>query len=190
MTLLFWSLVAGSATFWFLQLRQMPLGAATADVAPVLAPQVDAQRMAHALGASDPDAAPTAAGVNASPLAERLQLLGVLTRGAGGAALVSVDGGPARPVRVGQTPADLDGGWVLHAVAPHAATFAADQARVQLHMPELTERSRAGDAVAPDRSAASEAVPTPVRELSALRNDRLPQLVRPNAVAPQVPARQ
>lgn len=143
-----WALLAGSAAYWLLQRPpRMADAPATAD-AGTLADAVDPERVARALGAAGPQA-PV---VTRTAETGNMQLLGVLTQGHGGAALVSVDGGPARPVRVGQSPPELDGEWVLHAVAPHAAVFAAGDEQLELQMPPMEERSRAGDAVAPERA--------------------------------------
>ena len=124
-----WALVAGSATFWVLQSEgagaatgtaaapgQAPLGvAARADHPPVnLAPQV-----AMALGAKNP-IAPTAASALAASQA-RLQLMGVLAVGSkNGAALIAVDGKPAKPYRVG---AAIEEGLEVTSVAARSASI-------------------------------------------------------------------
>ncbi|MCK9516271.1 MAG: hypothetical protein WCZ18_09040 [Ottowia sp.] len=153
LTFAVWALVAGSAVFWALQRPpRMAAGSGVDDVV-ALAGSVDVQRVARALGAAGPQA-PQATD---TATAGQLRLLGVITQGAGGAVLVSVDDAPARPVRVGQAPAGLGGAWVLQAVAPHSAVFAAGDEQMELHMPSMEERSRAGDAVAPERGPAGRA---------------------------------
>ncbi len=109
-TFLLWALAAGSATFWVLQAVGATAndGATAANDAPskqIVAISDGAlpntmPEVAMALGAKNP-VAPTAAGALAAMQA-RLQLQGVVANGAkGGAALISVDGKPAKPYRVG-----------------------------------------------------------------------------------------
>ena len=109
-TFLLWALAAGSATFWVLKAvgatardgqaaahsaASKQIAASSAGTLPGTMPQV-----AMALGAKNP-VIPTAAGALAAMQA-RLQLQGVVANGAkGGAALISVDGKPAKPYRLG-----------------------------------------------------------------------------------------
>lgn len=144
-TALVWALAAGSALYWGLRASQ--------PVAPVLplagradGPAVDTRAVARALGAPDAAAAPAHAPVPA--IASRVKLSGVVTHGAGGAVLLSVDGKPPRPYRVGAT---VDGDWVVRTVSPHAVELAAGKERARLEMPAMSERSSAGDAVAPQQ---------------------------------------
>ena len=103
-TFLLWALAAASSVFWVLQSMDTPtpttaLAAARASDGqePSLTPKV-----AVALGAKNP-VAPTAAGAM-SALQARLQLQGVLAVGTKrGAALISVDGKPAKPYSVGSS---------------------------------------------------------------------------------------
>lgn len=145
-----WALVAGSAVFWALQ-RPPSAAAEASGVDADAVGTLDPERVALALGAAGNSAPAVASG----SLDGKLHLLGVITHGAGGAALVQVGDEPAKPVRVGQAPAGLDGDWVLHAVAPHSVVFAAGDKEIELQMPPMAERSRAGDAVAPERSDAN-----------------------------------
>lgn len=144
-TLLVWVLAAGSAVFWLLRLGDgAPL--LQAPVAGAAGPSsgVDTASVARALGARAAEAsAPVPADIGT-----RLVLSGILTHGVGGAALIAVDGQPARPVRVGTAIAGLDGGWMLRSVAPHAVVLAAGAREARLELPPLGERSRAGDVVA------------------------------------------
>jgi general secretion pathway protein C len=105
-TFLLWTLVAASAAFWALQ----QFGSASnvdaegsGSVSKPLAQPQPTEQVARALGAKTA-AMPTAAGALAANQA-RFQLLGVLAVGAhnrtSGAALLSVDGKPAKPYRVG-----------------------------------------------------------------------------------------
>ena len=148
-TLLVWALAAGSAAFWALRLGG---GAALVD-APVAggpAPggvAVDTRDVARALGVAGPAPAAPAADVIG-----RLALRGVVTHGSGGAALIAVDGKPARPVRVGAAVEGVEGGWTLRAVTPRTAVVAAGGREARLEMPPLSARSSARDAVAPVRA--------------------------------------
>ena len=95
---------------------------------------MDAQALARLLGA-----APAAPGVAApvAPTASRFTLIGVLSgrSSGGGAALIAVDGKPAKPFRVG---AAVDEGLVLQALGPRQAQLGASMggpATVTLDMP-------------------------------------------------------
>jgi general secretion pathway protein C len=99
--LLVWGAVAFSAVTWGLRwsaIGQSPNGQ---SMAAQTLPELDASASARSLGAApaQPVAAPT--------LASRFQLLGVLAGDASqGAALIAVDGKPAKPFRVGAVVAD------------------------------------------------------------------------------------
>ena len=67
----------------------------------------------------------------------------MLTHGAGGAALIAVDGQAAKPLRVGAQLEGLDGGWTLRSVTPSAAVLAAGGREVRLELPAPDERPRA-----------------------------------------------
>ena len=128
------ALAAGSATFW--TLKGSGGGAGTgAPLAQLQAPVVDATVVAHALGAR----AQAVAAAAEPELASRFKLLGVVadTVRGGGAALIAVDGKPARPVRVG---AALDGDLVLQSLQPRRALIGpqgSSQASLTLDMPPL-----------------------------------------------------
>jgi general secretion pathway protein C len=106
-TFLLWAVAAGSAAFWVLQQPSHAL--ATPMVASVVSPSRSAlvppgsAQVALVLGAQ-PAAVATTADVLSAKQA-RFQLLGVLAVGshdrASGAALLAVDGKPAKPYRVG-----------------------------------------------------------------------------------------
>lgn len=117
-TLLVWLAAGASVAYWGLKLsassgpRAMPVmapGAASADPAMV----------AYLLGVraqAAPDA-PVAAAPN------RFQLAGVIaSHTRQGAALISVDGKPPKPYRVG---AQVDAGLILQSVGPRRAVLAA-----------------------------------------------------------------
>ena len=131
-TLAIWALAAASAAYWGLRLTARPPGmpAPTAAPAPVAA---DMQAMARLLGAVTAQT-PQAA---AAPVSSRFALVGVLAgqQGGSGAALIAVDGTPAKPYRVGAT---VDAGLVLQSLGPRQARLGAGQegvTTVTLEMP-------------------------------------------------------
>lgn len=105
-TFLLWTLATGSAAFWVLQNVHgtVPVDA-DAAVKAATAPNLTfdqnlTPQVALALGAKTP-ITPTAASA-LSALQARLQLQGVLSIGdKSGAALISVDGKPAKPYQIG-----------------------------------------------------------------------------------------
>ncbi len=99
-TLLVWGAVAFSAVSWSLRWSATGAAPSNATAAQTL-PEVDVSAAARSLGAApvQATAAPSAA--------SRFQLLGVLDAGPdSGAALIAVDGKPAKPYRVGAVVAD------------------------------------------------------------------------------------
>jgi general secretion pathway protein C len=137
-TFLLWALAAGSAAFWILQNMNAsvndsanpnanPAARASSTQEPSLTHQV-----ALALGAKNP-VAPTAAGALAAMQA-RLQLQGVLAVGTKqGAALISVDGKPAKPYRVGSA---IEDGLEVTAVGARSASIGkSDAAAFTLELP-------------------------------------------------------
>lgn len=115
-TLVLWAVAAASLAWWGLRLggtskpaQAVPVPAATsAEVA------VDPAALARLLGAAPPSAAVPAPGA-----ASRFVLLGVVAgRSNKGAALIAVDGKPARAFRVGSK---IDEGVVLQGVEPRRA---------------------------------------------------------------------
>lgn len=136
-----WLLAAGSAAFWALK-----LGGASSTVAPT-APAArasvatDPAAIARLLGGAAP--LPGALPMAAAPpaLASRFVLVGVVANTVGGgAALISVDGKPPRPYRVG---AAVDEGLVVQAVQGRKAVLAAQRsgpALVTLELPPINKR--------------------------------------------------
>ena len=118
-TLLLWALAGATAVYWGLKLSASPGGTAPAAAAPE--PMVtDTQALARLLGAS-----PVLAAAEAAPsAASRFVLMGVLagTASGGGAALIAVDGKPAKPYRVG---ANVEPGLVLQSLGKGAARLGA-----------------------------------------------------------------
>ena len=132
LTLVVWALAAGSMAYW--GLRLVP-GVNVA--APMLVPAagfaaIDLQSVARVLGATAPQAMPQVS------LASRFALQGVVAGSpGGGAALIAVDGLPARAFRVGSA---VDEGLILQSAAARQATLAASRdgpALVRLEMPAL-----------------------------------------------------
>lgn len=134
-TLIVAALAAASAAFWVLKWMST---APTPNAAPVVfagmgpADPLAVARLlggGQALGAASP--APSAA--------SRFKLTGVVTdRANGGYALISVDGQPAKPFRVG---AQVDDALVLRSVAPRSAALSPSTdapATITLDLPKLT----------------------------------------------------
>ena len=135
-TFALWALAAASAVYWGLQLAGRQ-SAVNVPVVPARAvPAADPVAIARVLGGS------TTAAVAAAPqptLASRLQLVGVAAgeSSGGGAAVISVDGKPARPYRVGSM---IEEGLVLQSVRGRQATLAAQPngpAILTLELPPL-----------------------------------------------------
>lgn len=139
-TILVSLLAIGSAAYWVQRLSterglQVSAAALVADAAVL----IDPANVARMLGAK---AATVAAEATQASLASRFALRGVLAGGKDGwAALISVDGKPAQPVRVGGVVAD---NLVLQSVAGKTALLGAERtgnALVTLNLPE----PKAGD---------------------------------------------
>jgi len=160
---LVWALAAGSALLWALRTggAHVPVDAPLASAAP--AGTVDARAVARALGASDAAAAGTAAGP--AELTARLALRGIVTHDGHGAALIAVDGKPARPVREGAQLPGLEGGWTVRALTPRAVLLESGDQQARLELPPLSERSSAADAAAappPPAPITPKPVPAPI----------------------------
>jgi general secretion pathway protein C len=114
-TLALWAAASASVVFWGMRLSAPVAGVAAPGVrAAPAAP--DAQALARVLGAvsAAPGMAPAPP---VAALASRFSLIGVLSgrRSGGGAALIAVDGKPAKPFRLG---AEVDQGLMLQALGP------------------------------------------------------------------------
>jgi len=110
-TFALWALAAGSAAYWGLKLSATSRPVSAPVAAPRQVGPVDAVALARLLGSS-PE---VVKGPQPVALASRFQLLGVAAgeRSGGGAAVISIDGKPARPFRVGSA---LEEGLVLQSV--------------------------------------------------------------------------
>jgi general secretion pathway protein C len=140
------ALAAGvSAAYWAMQwVGQAPDSGLAIGPSQSLV-TTDTVAVARALGGAGLAGAPAE---KASPLAaSRFDLVGVVAVGTeAGAALISVDGTPARPFEVGTKVGDA---WVLHSVKPRQAVLvrpaaadgqvSAGDAGLVLQMPPLTE---------------------------------------------------
>jgi len=130
------ALAAASVAFWVLKW--------TATAAPTSAPVVfqetrpaDPLAVARVLGGGQAGVAAGPAPVSA---ASRFKLTGVVANSAnGGYALISVDGKPAKPYRVG---AQVDDALVLHSVTARSAALAPRvdaPANITLDLPKLSQ---------------------------------------------------
>ena len=100
-TLLVWGAVAFSAVTWGLRWSATGNPPSNATTAAQTLPEVDVSAAARSLGAA------TVQSAAAPTLASRFQLQGVMAGGPdAGAALLAVDGKPAKPYRVGAVVAD------------------------------------------------------------------------------------
>ena len=100
-TLLVWGAVAFSAVTWGLRWSATGNAPSNATTAAQAVPEVDVSAAARSLGAAPVQA------VAAPTFASRFQLQGVMAGGPdAGAALIAVDGKPAKPYRVGAVVAD------------------------------------------------------------------------------------
>ena len=148
-TFALWALAAGSAVFWGLRLGggERSISVPAAPARQVAA--VDPEALARLLGGA-PVAGTVAAAPPAVSLASRFQLVGVAagaTSGAG-AAVISVDGKPARPYRVGST---VEQGVVLQSVRGRQAVLASGPTQVILELPPV--RAPLGPQAAPAAQA-------------------------------------
>ncbi|MDP2818749.1 MAG: hypothetical protein Q8O29_10855 [Polaromonas sp.] len=147
-TAVVWAAVAMSGWYWT-QVGLATEGPSLVDTPPLTAtPEISRpMELARLLGA----AAPVAAGPGPGP-AERFILSGVIASLVGqGAALISVDGKPARPFAVGS---ELAPGYVLVSVALREAMlaeglFAPVRAVLSLPLPQQSEATTVAPVLAP-----------------------------------------
>jgi general secretion pathway protein C len=134
-TLVVWGLVAASAAYWAMKLSSGGTAAPAAVAVRTPAP-ADPAAVARLLGttARPAEAAPVAS------LASRFVLLGVVgSRGNQGAALIAVDGRPAKPFRVGSS---VEEGLVLQSVDGRRATLGPDMQAAPSLVLELPATAR------------------------------------------------
>jgi general secretion pathway protein C len=116
-TFVLWGLVAATAVYWGMKLTAKPAGNAAAPLATRAPPPADPAAVARLLGATPAAAAPLPS------MASRFALVGVVaSRSNQGAALIAVDGKPAKPFRIG---AAVNEGLVLKSVESRRAVLAA-----------------------------------------------------------------
>ena len=141
-TFLVWAAAAASAAYWAMKFAgadpSVPrVAAATRQAAPA-DPMVVARLLGHTPGAAG---TPVAAAEPAAP--SRFSLLGVVSGGARqGAALIAVDGKPARPYRVGTA---IEDGLVLISVKPRQAVLGPSvdgPGSITLELPRLATPGR------------------------------------------------
>jgi general secretion pathway protein C len=134
LTLVVWALAAASLAYWGLRLMARPGALAPAPLAASVAATPDPAVVARLLGATPAQAVPQAS------LASRFALSGVVAGApGGGAALIAVDGQPARPFRVGSV---VEEGLVLQSATARQATLGQKRdgpALLTLDMPSLSK---------------------------------------------------
>lgn len=118
-TLGLWALAAASVVFWGLRLSAPSDGLAPPAVASTPPAAIDSASVAQLLGV-----VPAQSAIAVAPAAaSRFALLGVVAdRSQQGAALIAVDGKPARPFRIGSVVVDS---YVLQSVGTRSATIGA-----------------------------------------------------------------
>jgi len=139
-TLAIWAVAAGSALYWGMRASGVQNRAVPPVAGSMQGASVDTQAVARALGAIGPTTAPQAA---APDVLSRLALQGVVTHGAGGAALIAVDDKPAKPFRVG---AEVDSGWSVKSVSSRSVVLSSGTREASLDMPPFSERGKAAGA--------------------------------------------
>ena len=177
-----WALAAGAAVFWGLRLAAPPEPVAAAATMPRAAVSADADAVARLLGVvSANEAAPAA-----PEAASRFALSGVVADSLNqGAALISIDGKPPRPFRVGSRVGD---NYVLQSVGVRAATLgtsAEGPAAFTLQLPVRAPISFGSPA--PTGLPAS---PTPSARPSGLFPATVPAVVAPPAAGAAPPQAQ
>ena len=126
-------LAAASAAYWGLKGWGPMLPSTAPTVLLAQAQPAAEQAVARALGGAQ--VATPASGAQASPVSSRYALVGVLAgRSRTGAALISVDGREAKPVRVGGL---VDEGVMLQSVAGRRAVLSSGASNPQAFTLEL-----------------------------------------------------
>jgi len=131
------ALAAASVAYWGLKSWSLSTPAAPSVALVEQMPPVSSQAIARALGGGQ---APAATASNAAPAASRYDLIGVVAgKILAGAALISIDGQDAKPVRVGTL---VDNEMVLESVNGRQAVLASStgtSAKLTLEMPQLAQ---------------------------------------------------
>ena len=149
-TFLLAALAAASATYWVLKWQATRPSNLTAAVVYTAPPAADPQLVARLLGGGQASSSATLV----SSAASHFKLSGVLANRANGSyALISVDGKPAKPYRVGT---HVNDDLVLQSVAPRSASLATSPeapVSVMLELPKPTPASTLPARAAPPASA-------------------------------------
>ncbi|CDS53775.1 General secretion pathway protein C [Polaromonas sp. CG9_12] len=131
------ALAAASVVYWGLKIRGLPTPVVPSSALLEPTPAASSQAIARALGGG---MTPAATPLTAAPAASRYNLIGVVAgRIQAGAALISVDGQDAKPVRVGTL---VDNEMVLESVDGRQAVLTSStgsSAKLTLEMPKLTQ---------------------------------------------------
>ncbi|WP_158291713.1 type II secretion system protein N [Lampropedia puyangensis] len=149
-----WALAVGSAVYWALS---MPVATNGADAGAVAtnALVADANGLQRLFGAVDAPAATVAA---APKQVTQLALVGVVAGASSGqgAALIAVNGQPARTVRVGQSVQGSDGLYLqsLQGRTAHLGVEPNGVATLQLELPEFTPKAGSGATKSPPSQSA------------------------------------
>jgi general secretion pathway protein C len=181
-TALLWALATASVVYWGLRLG----GAGATRAAPAAehsAPAGDASTrlaaLARVLGAT-----PSTEAVPVIIAPNRFGLFGVVAQGSDGAALLVIDGKPARPYRVGT---QLEEGLLLQSVGPRHVVLAASAGGPALHRLELPGPMAANSAAA-TAAAAAAAAATATAAAAATAPPAPPRAAPQVAPAAQAPA--
>ena len=132
------ALAAASVGYWAVKGWGAPMTATPPAVALTAAPPGGPQVIARALGGGKAVNV-VVAGKEAPAAIGRYALLGIVASHGRGAALISVDGQDAKPVRVGSP---VDGGLVLKSVSARSAVLAISRnapAEITLELPSIED---------------------------------------------------
>lgn len=154
-TALLWALAMASVVYWGLRLGG-PGVTRTAPATTHSAPAGDASARLAAITRVLGDAQ-SAVATSVASAPTRFGLLGVVAQGSSGAALLVIDGKPARPYRVGS---QLEEGLLLQSVGQRHVVLAASAGGPALHRLELPGPMAAVSA-APTAAATPAALPAP-----------------------------
>jgi len=132
-------MAAASTTYWVLKWIGTGYPSQTAAIVAPSSIQSDSQVVARLLGGSQ-TVSRAGPGMPVDILASRFKLTGVVAgRSSSGYALISIDGKPAKPYRVGAQVTEV---LVLHSVAPRSASLAASlegPVTLTLELPKLAQ---------------------------------------------------
>jgi general secretion pathway protein C len=149
-TFALWAVAAGSAAYWGLKLSGADRSVSAPAVAARQVPPADPVAIARLLGGTTV-AGPVSAAAPVASLGSRLQLVGVAAGASSGlgAAVISVDGKPARSFRVGSP---IDEAYMLKSVRGRQAAIASQRdgqvvAVLELPQPRLDAGRPANPAV-------------------------------------------